>query len=403
MFKDYDKYLSASLKVYLIVLVFTFILKLVGMDMFGLNTTNHVIVKISNFIFDHHLENIWYSITLYFYTYCIVSVACNNKNVKLKCLIYTLVGIGIKVFETYYGNGWTTAFIDIFYLYLVCFITNNKYKFKKMLKRTTIIIVLTTTYQIISGLTRNNGVDAYKYNFIEFIILDLDYLLLCLITIKLYFMGRSEKKCITEVGLSSLKKISLKNLLKRLQENLHNFKKKPKVERLTIIIYSVLSLIWNVLTLVIILLIAKLNRTFVECIFILTSFWLSKRIFGKAFHLSSMIQCFIVSNLTYYVLNRITTPVGISIIIPIMLGVGLSYVTSKLVKKQYKPLYKGMPEDTFEETITKVVDKGSTKYNICYDFYILGKSDLSSTFKYNYSIDGIRKIRNRVNEKIKRL
>ena len=116
-----------------------------------------------------------------------------------------------------------------------------------------------------------------------------------------------------------------------------------------------------------------------------------------------MAQCFVVSNLTYYCLNRITTPLGISIFVPILLGVGLSYITSKLVKKTYKPLYKGMPKDLFEETILKVTDKDSIKYKICYDSYIERESDVSLSFKYNYSIAGIRKIKDRINAKIKEL
>ena len=195
MFKDYSKYLSTSLKVYLYVLVAIFIMKIVGLDYFGLNIDNPIMLKINDFVFKNHLENVWYSITLYIYTYCIISVACNNKNVKLKCLVYTIIGIFIKIFETYYGNGLTTAIIDIVYLYLICLITNDKYKLKNILKRITIIIILTTLYQIISGLTRNCGIDGYKYNFIEFIILDLDYLLLCLITTNLCFTERSEKIC----------------------------------------------------------------------------------------------------------------------------------------------------------------------------------------------------------------
>ncbi|MBQ7094469.1 MAG: hypothetical protein IJN84_08135, partial [Clostridia bacterium] len=99
----------------------------------------------------------------------------------------------------------------------------------------------------------------------------------------------------------------------------------------------------------------------------------------------------------------ITTPLGISIVIPIMLGVGLSYVTSKLVKKTYKPLYRGMPRELFEETILKVTDKNSMKYKICYDFYINKKSIISLALKYNYTESGIRKIKDRINDKIKRL
>ena len=107
-------------------------------------------------------------------------------------------------------------------------------------------------------------------------------------------------------------------------------------EKATLIIYYILSSIWNIFTLVMIVLIAMLNNTLVECIYITTSFWLTKGIFGKPFHLKSMLKCFALSNITYYILNRITTPLGISMIVPIMLGVGLSYVTSKLVKKANK-------------------------------------------------------------------
>ena len=107
-----------------------------------------------------------------------------------------------------------------------------------------------------------------------------------------------------------------------------NFKQQDKVTKITNIIYLILSIFWNMFTILTVIVIAFLNDTLVECIFIVTSFWLSKGKFGKPFHLKSMTHCFIVSNLTYYVLNRITTPLGISIIIPIMLGVGLSYVTS---------------------------------------------------------------------------
>ena len=49
MFKDYNKYLSVSLKVYLFVLIIVFILKVVGLDYFGLDINNPTLVKASNF------------------------------------------------------------------------------------------------------------------------------------------------------------------------------------------------------------------------------------------------------------------------------------------------------------------------------------------------------------------
>ena len=220
-------------------------------------------------------------------------------------------------------------------------------------------------------------------------------------------MKGDNKLCGMEVYLSSLKKINLKksllNLRKNYQSNLEKFREKSTQDKLTIIIFIILSLLWNTFTVLLIIFVAHINDTFIECLFILSSFWLSKGKFGKPFHFESMITCFIVSNLTYYTLNRVTTSIGISILIPILLGVGLSYVTSKFVKKEYKPLYRGMPLETFEETILKVEEKDSIKYKICKEFYINKISDLSLSFKYNYSVSGIRKIKSRINEKIKKL
>ena len=398
MFKDYDKYLSTSLKVYLFVLIIIFILKLVGLDYFGLDTNNLILIKINNFCMKFHLVDVWYCITLYLYAYIIISISSNNKKIHKIILIFMPISI---IEKTLFANLPLIRFIcDFAILFLM-----NVFA-KGSIKRLITVLFLNTFYQIISLLIRNENIIINNNDFIQALIFNFDYILMSIITYKVYFenkKGGCKPWEDGEVGLSSLKKLNLKNLLKRLQKNWHNFKNLEKVEKLTFIIYFIFSLIWNVLSVVLILFVARLNDTFIECIFILTSFWLSKHTFGKPFHFSSMSKCFIVSNLSYYVLNRLTTPLGISIIVPIMLGVGLSYVTSKLVKKTYKPLYRGMPEELFEETILKVVDKDSTKYKICYDFYIKNKSIISLSIKYNYTEAGIRKIKDRVNEKIKRL
>jgi len=410
MFKDYQKYLRASLKVYLFVLIIIFILKIVGLDYFGIYIDSPIIVKINNICSKYHLTDIWYLITLLFYAYVIFSISIKDK----KCFIYTLCVAPI-IFLVQHSKQLInitalSSIIDFLYLYILVIILaliKKKKDFKKITLRFIVYNLVSIVIQIISYMTRFKYNINYDFGFIENFILNLDYIIMTIIIYQLYFAEGGLKCYQTEVSLSSLKKISLKKSLQKLQKNfqsnLEAFKSKNKEEKLTIVIFSILSLIWNTLTVLIVLFIAKLNDTPIECIFILSSFWLSKRSFGEAFHFDSMVVCFIVSNLTYYGLNRITTPLGISIFIPILLGVGLSYVTSKFVKKTYKPLYRGMPKELFEETILKVVDKDSEKYNICYEFYIDKKSDLSLSYKYNYSVAGIRKIKDRINDKIKRL
>ena len=397
MFKDYDKYLSTSLKVYILVLVIVFIMKIVGLDYFGIDANNIVLTGLNNILKKYYLDYIIQYSCLYFNFYLLRSIILKKYKLNWEIfLIPTIIIIGTYIlFFLNLGGYYSVYNILILFIYFVI----KKVKIKTIIK----VFVINILIQFISSVIRNY--DIQNYNTLVNSIMNIDYYIMLIIWYKLKKQG-GVKVCQTdsqEVYSYSLKKINLKKLLKGLQENLYKFKKKEKVERLTIIIYLFLSLIWNTFTVIFVLFVASLNDTVIECIFILTSFWLSKREFGKAFHLKSMIQCFIVSNITYYILNRITTPLGISILIPIMLGVGLSYVTSKLVKKTYKPLYRGMTKELFEETILQIVDKDSLKYKICYDFYINKKSDLSLSMKYNYSVMGIRKIKSRINDKIKEL
>ena len=403
MFKDYQKYLSTSLKVYLFVLLITFILKIVGFDYFGLDVNNPLLFNVDIIFTKYHLKEVWYFITIFLQLYFYLCLVCKRRNLYLYALIGSIMNLIVQYLLTMFLKpDWYYQLFSFILTFVLPMIINRRICFKRQI----IFIILINIYQMISLFIRNVGVNANYGNFIVDSLLNLDQLLLLIITFKIYFM-KGEILCLQEAGSSLLKKINLKKSLQKLQKNyqsnLEAFKKKKKEEKLTIIIFSILSLIWNCLTLVVVFIMAMINDTPIECIFIISSFWLSKRSFGEPFHFESMIVCFIVSNLTYFILNRVTTPLGISIFIPILLGVGLSYITSKFVKKTYKPLYRGMPKDTFEETILQVVDKDSDKYNICYEFYIDKKSDLSLSYKYNYSVPGIRKIRDRINNKIKRL
>jgi hypothetical protein len=57
MFKDYKKYLTVSIKVYLFVLLIVVILKVVGFNYFGLDIENPIINSINVFIDNYHLDD----------------------------------------------------------------------------------------------------------------------------------------------------------------------------------------------------------------------------------------------------------------------------------------------------------------------------------------------------------
>lgn len=402
MFKDYNKYLITSLKVYLFVLIIIVILKLLGLDYFGIDVNNHIICSMNEYLANTKwllITKATFILALQFYFFlCIV---CEKRKLYIQAIIGAIINIVAQIILMDNSQMHSLYFIVCALITIVMPMIIKK---KIMFKRQIICIFLITLYQAISLLIRNISLHYEYGNFVVDNIMNLDQILMLAITYTLFFIKKEGLQCQElKVGSFLQMKANLLKLPKKLQENLHNFKKQSKENKLTIIIYLILSFIWNLLSLLMVLIVAQLNHTLIECLFILTSFWLSKKAFGKAFHLPSMSQCFIVSNITYYILNRITAPLGLSIIIPIMLGVGLSYTTSKLVRKVYKPLYKGMPKETFEETIIKVVDKNSDKYKICYEYYINKKSALALSMKYNYSEAGIRKICNRVNQSIKEL
>lgn len=402
MFKDYDKYLSASLKVYLFLLVCCFILKLVRLDYFGLDINNPIVVKITSELSKTHIGDIILFGLIYIQFYFYLCMVCNKRGLYKWAFVGSVLNFS---FQTLVSRFMPVDWVYTIWCILICLIIPMVVNKKIFLKRQLFFIVLINCYQLVSMFIRNIGVNSNYGNLLIDTLLNIDQWLLLAITYNLYWLKGGKLLCGDKqvVGSSLQMKSHFINLQKEYQKNYSNFKKLDKQEKATFIIYSILSLFWNTFTLVVVLFIAKLNDTFIECVFMVSSFWLSKKIFGKPFHLKSMIQCFILSNLTYYIMNRITTPTGISILIPIMLGVGLSYVTSKLVKKNYKPLYKGMSKEDFEHTILKVVDKNSLKYQICYDYFINKDNAIYLGHKYNYSEAGIRKITSRVNDNIKAL
>ena len=78
MFKDYEKYLSKSLEVYLFVLMIIFILKIVGLDYFGLTTDNTIIINISNYLNNSHIGDLIDFILIYLQFYFYLSIICDN-------------------------------------------------------------------------------------------------------------------------------------------------------------------------------------------------------------------------------------------------------------------------------------------------------------------------------------
>lgn len=412
MEKDIDKLLSRTLFTYFIILFAVFALKLFGLNYFELDMNNKIINNINDFILYWKLENVWYFITLYINTFVIFTIACNDNSKKLH--YFTLAAMPLNVvmqyIKSHYNFPFMFVFTDLLYLFILSLCYIKFIKREKVHKYNVtnywLFMFINFIYQLISLITRNvtivNQENLYQYLMIS-ILLDIDYFVLLIMTYKLYFIKGGKDLWVWVHGYFSDLLISLKKLPRKFLTSYQNAKPKKREDKLAYKIYIVLFWLYNIFTVLVVLFIATLNETFIECIFILSSFWINKGVFGKPFHLKKASTCFIVSSLSYYVLNRLTWKVGISFLIPVVLGIALSYLTSKLMaRRENLYLYKGMPLDKFYELITKVTNN-QEHIEICKRYYVDKESNLKIALSFNYSEINIKKIKEKINKKIKEL
>ena len=394
MKKDLDKLLSSALKTYFIILIGIFIIKLFGIDYFGLDTRNEIIVWIDDFINRFHLEMVWYGITLYLYTYIILSISCVDKSMKMKVFILCILPLclAIQHLKTMINLPFMFVFTDLLWLFMLamCYIKLvKKSKIEKYnVSNYWTYMLLNFIFQLISVFVRNVKI-VNTYGIIMSILLNFDYIILSIIAYKLFFNIGGNSLWVWVVGLFSHLQTLLKNFPTKLQNFYLNNKAKSRFEKISDSIYIPLFILWNIFTIMVVLFIATLNHTFAECIIILCSFWINKRTFGKAFHMPTAFSCFIVSNLTYYALNRITIPASISLIISVILGIALCYITSKFVKT--KKLYRGMSLNEYNSNVLDLYDEESIYYQIGKLFYVDRYSEQWIATKLAYSVPSIQK------------
>ena len=394
MKKDLDKLLSSTLKTYFIILIGIFIVKLFGVDYFGLDTRNEIIVWIDDFINRFHLEMVWYGITLYIYQYVIFSITCvdNSKKIKIYTLCTLPIAIIIQILKTIVNLPILFIIIDLLWLFMFVMLYIKIVKRNKIEKHNIanywIYMGISFIFQLISVSIRDVEI-TNQNSFSIYFLLNFDYIILNIIAYKLFFLKGGTSLWAVVVFLFSHLQTLLESFPTKLQNFYLNNKKKSRFEKISDSIYIPLFILWNIFTLVVVLFIATLNHTFAECIIILCSFWINKRTFGKAFHMPTAFSCFIVSNLTYYALNRITIPAGISLIISVILGIALCYVTSKFVKT--KKLYRGMSLNEYNTNVLELYDEESIYYQIGKLFYVDRYSEQWIATKLAYSVPSIQK------------
>ena len=408
MKKDLDKLFTNSIQTYYFLLLIVVIIKLLGGNYFSIVYTNKTINMINDFIMYWRLENIWYAITLYINVYITLSITCNDNTKRMKkfSFIGLIIAIILQILKANINLPPLFVCVDMLYLFILSIIYLKLFSkiTKKNIKNYWTYMLFLNIVQLISVFIRNIPIQnqlEFEKMFIVGMILNIDYLIVLIILYKLYFMKGEKDLWDLVVSYGSQKLISLRDSLKDLLKNSQNKKPKSKEEKITNAIYLPLYILWNLFTMLIIILIAFLNDAFIEAIFITVAFWVNKFAFGKPFHFKSVAVCFAFSSITYYVLTRITFKTETSFFIPIFLGVALSYVTSHFIKKNTK-LYKGMVEEEFYDVVKQVEDDKLT-IKMLKEYYCDRQKDSYISMQNGYSIDSVRKKRQNVNKKLKSL
>lgn len=403
MKKDIPLVMERTIRTYTFLLVVSFILKLTGLDCIGIDLSNPVVLSLDKIFNNYFIYNVVCFAFIMFYQHVMTSLILNTKTNKLT--LYSI--IPTFMFHFYIKNLLMLYNLnligEILYLFILCFVYNKINKTTDGLtKRFVIVVLLNILFEAISTVTRYRYSIDYVSSPTINIILTIDYSLTMLLAYKIYFMKGDVTLCgvfQVVVGSFSQKLTSSANSLKKYLTSFSTNNKKAKFE---ITLFTILCLLWNIFTVSCVLFVGFLNDTFVECIFILTSFWLNKTVFGEPFHLKNAAHCFIVSNLTYYCLNRITTPLDISVLVPICLGILLAYFTSKLVKKNQKKLYRGMSEEELKYWLDKVTNN-KLDYKICKLYYVDRYSEVKVASITCYSVENIKKRKRVINDLLKEL
>lgn len=418
MKKQDNKHLVSQmiLKSTFILITISLILKLLGSEIFYADAGNKFLNFIIILLDKYKIELIVTSLFFYAQVYLMFKfVSKNNKKLiyHFFTIIVILLSNTIYSLEYHFFNG--QNHIGIYYLlffsilFLICSviidINCNKEKFLKYIFDKAIVFLklalLIVFYQILVLFVRN--ITYYQtYDSIYILLLNIDFMILFIASYYFHTYRDSNKQRIKYFSHKLLLKMPSRNKIKRslksISSNLENFKKLSKFDKIVFIIFAFLFVVSELFNLFLVIFIAYINNAMIESFFIITSFIISRQVFG-AFHLDSAVKCWFVSNISFFILNKLSVGVEISIVIPIVIGTLFALLMSKFIKDTTNELYRGIPLEDLEKIIqgkklTKI-EKG-----ILIDFYSNKITITKLTRKYNYSKTMIHEYKNKALNKI---
>ncbi|MGN1337344.1 MAG: accessory gene regulator B family protein [Candidatus Coprovivens sp.] len=142
-----------------------------------------------------------------------------------------------------------------------------------------------------------------------------------------------------------------------------------------------------------------------EYFIIIISFFIMRQCFGKSYHADSVIKCTTLSLLVFVLATKLSMPIYLTILCNVLIGCLVAYIMHiwyyyiKYTSNCGITVSKGM---SIEDLIELKNQYGLTEleFNILNDYYINRIKINDIAFKYEYSSDGIKKIKAKALNKI---
>ncbi|MDD4187998.1 MAG: hypothetical protein PHX04_04475 [Bacilli bacterium] len=355
--------LKTILKLTIFILTLCFFFKLFNLNIFTIDLNNKIINSFYQFIITYRLIDFVKLFFIFIYAFLFLKICAENNNSDIFFISASLVTV-----LSYTGKYllFDNIIFYLIYLNIILLIFNSIISNKVNIVKPLCLIFKVFFYLLIIMFIRSLKFSDFL-NFKVILILSIDLILLLIVY---YFFSNSIVKT-SRFNFKILKKI------------------KFSVFRINCPYLILISKF--LITFASIIFIAYLNNTMIECLIILTSFFIAYLSFCNHLNFQLTFKFYLYTNFIFYVLNRMTFKVGLSFVIPISLGVILAYLAYLPIIRNMKiNLYRGMNENKLRLVCINY-QLNSFETNLLIDFYCYKLTLQDLAFKYSYSKDAIWK------------
>lgn len=320
-----------------------------------------------------------------------------KKSEVIITLTLSLIPFGLSLFIATYQFKMIAEYI----VYITLALLFIKDKWYKPVIESILILVIFTIYQLFTFIYKEINVYIIVDNILLELILSIDLYTLLTLTVldNIKKGGYIYDRGLRFLVILSKRKFSKKNVRK----DQKCIQKKIEYEpgfKLFIVALSVFQFtaVGTVCYFV--------NNTIIEYIIICISFFILRKLFGKSFHVNSVLLCTTLAMLVFVSATRLALPVQVSVLCSVLIGCLVAYMMFvmyhfiRYTTAQGITITRGMRKEDLQE-VCIVNNLSEIETGVLIEFYCERQKLPKIAYKFRYSVDNINKIKAKALKKIK--